>query len=352
MQVETPVELSLSERWRALRDSEPGIRIREAAERLGVSEGDLLLTRVGDGVTVLRPGDWTELLWDAGKLGRVMGLTRNPHVVIEKHGHYQNVEGSERGGMVLDEGIDLRVFYHCWHAAFAVETPSKRGTLRSLQFFDSHGTAIHKIYVFPDGEVARFNALVAERSADVEVEFEPGSASNGEEQSRADADIDVAELRAQWDALETTHDFYPMLRRLKLGRLQAMRLAGSEYAQQVRVDGHEKMIEAMAAEALPFMAFVGNPGCIQIHSGIAKKVKVMDEWFNIFDPDFNLHLRRDAIASCWAVRKPTREHGDIWSVEAYDSIGRNVLTLFGLRKRSDPNSPRHRARFQELAEGL
>ncbi|MEL6547294.1 MAG: hypothetical protein AAFQ82_21905 [Myxococcota bacterium] len=38
--------------------------------------------------------------------------SRNENVVIEKHGHYQNVEGSARMGMVLDHGVDLRLFFH------------------------------------------------------------------------------------------------------------------------------------------------------------------------------------------------------------------------------------------------
>jgi putative hemin transport protein len=45
------------------------------------------------------------------------------------------------------------------------------------------------------------------------------------------------------------------------------------------------------------MVFVGSPGCIQIHSGPVKNIKVMNEWLNVLDPDFNLHVREDLIHS-------------------------------------------------------
>ena len=45
----------LKEGWAALRAAEPKLRIRDAAQRLGVSEAELLATRTGQGVTRLRP---------------------------------------------------------------------------------------------------------------------------------------------------------------------------------------------------------------------------------------------------------------------------------------------------------
>src|SRR5690625_7999422 len=67
------------------------------------------------------------------------------------------------------------------------------------------------------------------------------------------------------------------------------------------------MLEAAAAREVPIMVFVGNKGMIQIHSGPVKKVKILNEWINILDPGFNLHLRSNLISETWVVEKPTED---------------------------------------------
>jgi putative hemin transport protein len=58
-------------------------------------------------------------------------------------------------------------------------------------------------------------------------------------------------------------------------------------------------------------------------------------WFNVLDPDFNLHLREGGIARVFSVRKPT-EDGIVTSIEAFDARNRNVLLMFGARKPGKP----------------
>src|SRR5256885_1432567 len=75
-----------------------------------------------------------------------------------------------------------------------------------------------------------------------------------------------------------------------------------------------------AVDGLPIMVFVDSGGCIQIHTGPVHNIQPMDtpggaQWINVMDPDFNLHLRCDLIASVWAVQKPTAD-GVVTSVEA------------------------------------
>ena len=49
------IEMTLTQRWAELKSKQPNLRIRNAAEDLGVSEAELLATRLGDGVQLLRP---------------------------------------------------------------------------------------------------------------------------------------------------------------------------------------------------------------------------------------------------------------------------------------------------------
>lgn len=79
------------------------------------------------------------------------------------------------------------------------------------------------------------------------------------------------------------------------------------------------------------MIFVGNRGCLQIFTGTVDKLLRTDEWFNILDPGFSLHLRDGDIAHARVVRKPTKD-GIVTSLELYDAGGDTIARLFGERK--------------------
>ena len=83
------------------------------------------------------------------------------------------------------------------------------------------------------------------------------------------------------------------------------------------------------------MVFVGNRGMLQIHSGEVTKVMDVPNWFNVVDPDFNLHVREAAITGSWIVRKPSVD-GTITALECYDTKGNQLVQLFGKRKPGIP----------------
>ena len=83
------------------------------------------------------------------------------------------------------------------------------------------------------------------------------------------------------------------------------------------------------------MIFVGNRGCIQIHTGPITRLLDTNGWLNVLDPDFNLHLREPAVARVFSVRKPT-DDGVVTSIEAFDGRDRTILLMFGARKPGKP----------------
>ncbi|MDW8314303.1 MAG: ChuX/HutX family heme-like substrate-binding protein [Rhodovarius sp.] len=329
-------------RFAALRATEPRIRVRDAALRLGASEGELA-SRL-PGAVMLRP-DWTSLLHGLSAAGEVMALTRNEHCVHERHGRYEEVSVSGQMGLVLGPDIDLRLFLSRWrHAVFvpAGQPGSPRG---SIQVFDAAGMALHKVFATeatPEGALERLAAGLADPDAHpIEAETLPPKPA-----PRPDAEVDAEALREGWAALRDTHEFFPLLRRCHATRQQAFRLAGPRWAERVAKDAVQVALSAAARQEVPVMIFVGNPGCIQIHSGTVRNLVPMGPWFNVLDPRFNLHLRADAIASAWLVRKPT-EDGIVTSIEVFDAEEELILMLFGLRKPGQPEDPAWRA----LAEG-
>ena len=95
-----------------------------------------------------------------------------------------------------------------------------------------------------------------------------------------------------------------------------------------------KLFEAAAESGLPIMV-VGNAHCIQIHTGPVCNLKWLDDWFNVLDPEFNLHLKTTGIAELWRVRKPSTD-GIVTSWEAFDADGELIVQLFGARKPGEP----------------
>ena len=98
------------------------------------------------------------------------------------------------------------------------------------------------------------------------------------------------------------------------------------------------MLEAVAANETPIMVFLGNKACLQIYSGTIKKLVPMDNWYNILDPNFNLHVQLDRIQEAWVVKKNTTD-GLVTSLELFDAHGEQILYCFGQRKPGIPELP-------------
>src|SRR5699024_7972599 len=130
-----------------------------------------------------------------------------------------------------------------------------------------------------------------------------------------------------WARMTDTHQFNTLVRRLKMNRLGAYRSVGAPHVRPLAIPAVQTLFDRLLADGLGVMVFVGNQGCIGIHSGPIHSLKTMGPWLNVLDPGFNLHLRADHIAEVWAVDKPTKRGAAI-SVEAFDGEGALILQIF------------------------
>ncbi|MBX3499456.1 MAG: hemin-degrading factor [Alphaproteobacteria bacterium] len=338
---------NLGERYAAYKTANPNVRIRDAAAAIGSSEAELVALNVGRTATRLR-APLREIIAAAPGLGRVMCLTRNDNVVHERKGRFEDVRVQPPHGLVLGPDIDLRIFFSRWHSGFALAEPTDRGERLSLQFFDRDGMAVFKIYATDGTDRAAWAALVEKMRAPDQDETLVITPYPADEADRPDSEIVLDALRTDWRALRDTHDFFPMLKKHKVGRVQALRLVGEEFVRRLPNTSARAILESVAAAATPIMIFVGSPGCIQIHSGPVKKLMPTGPWFNVLDPDFNLHLRESAIASVFHVRKPT-EDGEVNSIELYDARNRQMALIFGARKPGKPELPAWREAIAGLS---
>ncbi|MFG6081042.1 hemin-degrading factor [Paracoccus litorisediminis] len=317
----------------------------DLAAKLGLPEAALVLAHVGHGVQRIDP-TLGRLIPAIQSLGEVMALTRNRSCVIEKVGTYNEFHDGEHAAMTLDAEIDMRFFPRHWVHAFAVEKETEAGVKRSVQVFDAAGDAVHKVHLRETSDLTAWQALkrdlvVADQSDSAEF----GVRAPVEPAKAAPERIDA--LRREWSEMTDTHQFNTLIHRLKMNRLGAYRVAGAPYVRPLAVDAVPALLERVHAGNVGIMFFVGNMGCIEIHSGRIESLKPMGPWLNVLDPRFNLHLRGDHIAEVWAVEKPTKR-GPAISVEAFDAEGALIFQCFGLR----PEKGGDAAEWAALVQGL
>jgi len=313
---------------RLARAENPKMRERDLAAQLGVSEADLVAAHCGESVQRIEPRA-NDLLLGLEAVGEVMALTRNESAVHEKIGVYDKVQTGEYSALALGADIDLRIFPKAWAHGFAVEKRDGDEIRRSLQFFDAAGDAVHKVHLRPSSNLYAYQKLVAELAspdqspAIVLKGIAPGEPETGEAGS-------VEDLRDRWSRMTDVHQFFGMLKTLKLSRHQALHMVGDDYAWQLADESLSAVFNQAAANGMPIMCFVGNRGCIQIHSGPIANIKVMGPWINVLDEKFHLHLRADHVRELWAVRKPTKD-GHVTSIEAYGADKQLIIQFFGER---------------------
>ena len=185
----------------------------------------------------------------------------------------RDVHFQGRMGLVLDEGIDLRLFMDHWHLGFAVEQEGRRSPLSSFQFFDRHGTAVHKVYLTAESDRAAYRKLTDEFAASDQSPVQCVCPPMPSVADKEDGAIDLKGLQEAWKDLEDTHQFHRLLARFQVGRVQSLRLVDDSLARRVVSSSLNQVLQVASRKHLAIMVFVSSPGVIQIHSGPICRVK-------------------------------------------------------------------------------
>jgi len=336
-------KMSLKEKYEDYKLQNPNKRIREAATELGVSEAELLMTGIGETVTVLK-SQANEILKMVESLGKVMALTRNEHCVHERKGVYKNHSDNGQAILFTGEDIDLRIFPEHWEYVFSVSEDNRR----SIQFFDKYGVAIHKIYLTAESSVEAFEYLTHVFAQDKQEAIPVIRKQETAQEEEDDKDIDEILFKESWLNMQDTHEFFGLLQKFSINRLQALKLAPEGMAEEISINAFREVMVNCTKQEIPVMIFVANKGCIQIHTGQIKNLVDTGNWYNILDTDFNLHLKEDAVANVWKVVKPTVD-GDIHSIELFDRQGELIVQIFGKRKPGIPEFPAWRTALNALS---
>lgn len=343
MSTTSQIEQSLKARWSVFKEENPKTRIRDAAKQLGVTEADLVATGIGKTCTRLRPA-FADILRELHTLGNVMALTRNDAAVHEATNVFSD-EMSLHGQTALffRPGQDTRYFLEQWHFAFAVNENDRL----SLQFFDQQGIAAHKIYMVKESNIDAYHALVEkyqmpEQLMDLGIDHD--SLEQGVDKTVA---IDAEKLRERWANIQNVHEGNRIIKAHNNQRIDIYKALGEEYARQLSTDSVEKLLNLLSESGHGCMIFVMNHASVQSYSGQISRLLRTGPWFNVLDPDFNLHLQTGLIGAVWLITKPS-EDGVVNSLSIFDQHETEIMVMTDNRSRGDAESEQWREMLAQL----
>ncbi len=277
-------------------------------------------------------GDWTELLGEIHQLGDVSVLSGNHVVMHLATGQYEPFRGGEGHALVLNQGIDLRLFPGHWEYGVAVRPSAD--TAPGFVFFNGAGEPVHRILLTESSDLATFETLVATYASE-RPEFSPWSEAPAETKE-ATAETKAAFLE-DWRGLTDTHAFSRLLRKYQLSRTDALRLAEGEFTQELDVRAYRQVFAELVDREISIIFFALNNGCVQISTGALTELNTTKKTIQLVERDSRTLIGLDGIAEVWRVSKPTKR-GLAHSLELYDRDGEPVAYIFGTRKEDEANA--------------
>ncbi|RBI67599.1 heme degradation protein [Vreelandella sulfidaeris] len=339
-------QIAIIEAFDAARTAQPRLPAIEIAERLSISEGDLQAARLGRDVWTLplSPSDIAAYL---PQLGRVKAMTRSRLAVLEQTGDYPELRGGPQTGLLLDPGgLDLRLLYTHWHWACLIRDPMPDAKEPappwrwSLQIFNQHGCAVHKCFALENPLPRPWGALAALGTRDT-----PAFTQSMARLKRPLPEAPT--LASEWGAMRDVHQFFALLQRHHLERIEANQLMEGRYTRALPVNALETVLQQASQRALPLMLFVASPGCVQIRTGNLPAPQRARGWLNLVGEQFTLHLDDTAIDQVWQVSKPNRD-GGVTSIEAFDAEGSLALQIYAERQEGGTERREWRQLLDEL----
>lgn len=314
--------------WNRFQQKNPKIRIRDAARELGVSEAQLVAAKCGESNIRLN-NDFDAIFSDLESFGELLAITRNDSVVHETRGEYLSMRKHGNVGLFFKPGLDTRFFFDNWSFVFAVNENERF----SIQFFDRHGFAAHKIYMTGQSDLNRYHALVEKYRAESQpthLNVEPISTK------MTAPTLDSEQLRKDWSSMKDVHEASRIIHSTGRGDHQAVyRALGLKYACPLKPECIENLLLTFAERQIEIMIFVMGQSAVQSYAGKITKTLYTGPWFNILDDKFNLHLRYDDIDTVWLTRKPS-EDGWVTSLDIFDRNSKELMVICANRSRGYP----------------
>lgn len=254
---------SLFARWQEKIAAGEKKRTREMAAALGCTEAELVASGAGSEevrfLPVERAEEW---LRAAAGVGRSMWLLRNEATVLEADTTLSDIRRDVDHLELEGPGLSIRLRAGQCRFAFFIKT--EQGPPRSLQIFDPRGGAVLKLYLKNKNRIQSFDTALAphflsERPEALEIANGEPSGFFGETSSAGGDPLEPAAVRS--------------------------------------------LLEEASRREETVVLSAANPGGRMTADHRPSRLVPMEDWFNILDPGFNLHLRESLLTRALLQRR-------------------------------------------------
>lgn len=306
-----PDPAAIRRRYEQLRSESPTLSAAGIAARIGVTEAELVAARVGCCVTRLRP-EWRAILTRLGTLGPVKISTKSSLAKLAVVTRYPQTQSSERFLTFSSETADIRFSLGNVGSGFLLATPNPRTGKRerALEFFTREGHLAHRIELMPRSNVDAFEEIVEHFVArDNRMDTEAVVPMNLRNPARPA--LDRQAFLDGWAGLKGPADFYELLRRHHLSRVEAIEAVAGVFSKQMELPCFQAYLRGLREGARPSTVMVSNHACAHAFRGM------FDDQIT-FEPDQKIVV--------WRVDRPSAR-GTLRSIEVFDGNGREAATF-------------------------
>lgn len=291
-----------------------------------VTEVDRIVTGC-DVIAIRLTPDWSRLIGQLHTLGRTQAVVRNRHAWMSRC-LTATVDDMDLPGLrtrALSEPY-LAVVPKTWGSAFVLLREGAFGSSRSLAIFDLAGNAVLELCVTREYWMALDRLIAAFQADDQAPIVRPAAAAATDDREPPNDEVDVASLRAAWDALPPGESFDAMLCRLGVGRAQAYRLASRQRAEPIDPYSLAPLLKHAATEVRPVVVRVFSAGGSCAYAGTLAVVDWRNGWLDVRGQCLIAGVNLDGLASAWAVERPGVEEPSV-TLEYFDAADRRLLAV-------------------------
>lgn len=296
-------------------------------------------TASAEGTIPIR-GEWADIVGAVITGGAIRASTESGGITIEQTGTVgdYNLRGEGTIGSVVQDDLDLRFLFRHWAGGLVHSAHT------TIDFIDSSGTICVSLHAADDAARTTIEA-VAEQ---FEGPLPDTPAAPARQPLKSDGDVDREALLADWRAMQNVHHFEALLGKHGVGRLQALRLAGPEFARELSTDAFGALLDRLDENGQEIMVFVANRGMVQIYSGPATEKKRAGHGWEIMQGGAKIYVPDTALHGLWLVHKPTAA-GIITSLEfVRDDSDQSLASIFGRHPHGDAQPPEWLGLLEQL----
>ncbi|WGL94360.1 hemin-degrading factor [Arsenophonus nasoniae] len=346
---------SLYNRYQQAKQQSSLQSIAELANHLNVTEAELIYACANADDAKRLNVNTTLLLPELTNLGEIKAITANKYATHIHIGEFKNVRLNNQTGIVLNpRELDLRIFLDHWAISFALTETSSDNLQHSIQFFDYHGNAMHKIYATEKTNMAVWYKLINQyqMTTNPPLNLRPATVHP---QSPQITQTVKKQLETDWRNMTNVHQFFQLLQKYNVKRQQIFAAVSDELAYQVDNHALYQILHSAFNQQNEIMIFVGSLGCMQIFTGCIQKLAAYHDKLsalqkiNVLNPKFSLNVIETGIANSWVTRKPTKD-GIVTSLEIFDHHGDPIIQLFGQRTEGEPEQLDWRKQISTLTK--